>query len=63
MSGESPCPFCGFDTPIALDKMEGTTHYVHCPECGASGPERLSLNAAIEAWENAPRQTTLPRRK
>ena len=49
-----PCPFCG-GHHVGL---EGSTcdaaWFIMC-DCGAMGPERDSEQAAISAWNNAPR--------
>lgn len=50
MSELLPCPFCAAAPPIHIDANEYIGYYIHCPMCGACGPEVLTLDEAIAAW-------------
>lgn len=42
-----PCPFCGGTNAYYIYAPDC---WVRCPDCGANGPERSSIEQAIEAW-------------
>lgn len=45
------CPFCGNEADINMSERS-KTYYLSCmgAECGATGPERISMDEAIVAW-------------
>ena len=49
-----PCPFCGSTQPKVSNDADLHDHvpswYVLCSHCGCKGPEHLTLDDAIEAW-------------
>jgi Lar family restriction alleviation protein len=53
-----PCPFCGHKSP-ELESDERNSEgdlwwYVACPECGTSGPYRITSKEATESWNTRP---------
>lgn len=60
----APCPFCksiyagGFVGVPPLKDPDGNwtgRRAVHCPECEAHGPVRLTDDEAVEAWNQCHR--------
>lgn len=52
----SNCPFCGFEYPnIETDHIDthSQKYRVHCPCCGAYGPDNDRLFLAVLQWNNA----------
>lgn len=53
-----PCPWCGFSQcdvgrvtrSNSYNRMIRITRMVFCVICGAQGPERKTVSAAIKAW-------------
>ena len=47
-----PCPFCGGDKLILLDKPLHGWFYVICTDidCSAEGPVDLGKSGAVEKW-------------
>lgn len=55
-----PCPFCG--EPVREDNIGHTPrsrgvlpkywHYVHCGNCGATGPRGLTGTEARDEWND-----------
>lgn len=43
-----PCPFCGHLTPIEVQSFSaifaGWLAHIHCPDCGANGPESMPMS-------------------
>ena len=53
-----PCPFCGKGNATTMQKIgRDTWSVIACEECGTRGPECLSDDDAVDAW-NHRTQTT-----
>ena len=48
-----PCPFCGRNDSISIDKYKSGGewwHFVECKECMANGPVGKTEQDAADAW-------------
>lgn len=45
-----PCPFCGEDEVVVLDRDIASTYRVFCGGCAASGAPHLDRATAIKRW-------------
>ena len=52
-----PCPFCGFVATLDLWPRTHSMWYIKCNHCGAQGPDDLSRENAINAWNTRPEKT------
>ena len=46
----APCPFCNASDEMIMVLQEGSYICVGCIECNAKGPDKNTVDAAIEAW-------------
>ncbi len=58
-----PCPFCGRDDSISIDKYQYGDewwHFVECEECMAKGPVGKTEQDAADAWNERAMPLTMP---
>lgn len=46
------CPFCAESSGVEVDDVTTETYAVCCDNCGATGPQALSEDDAIECWNS-----------
>ena len=47
-----PCPFCKEDDYQVFDREHGTI-YIECNNCRARGPDELTYQYAVNAWNKS----------
>lgn len=55
MAELKPCAFCGSKTGLYVEDHEEGYHtffHVHCICCDAYGPDEITEQKAIDAWNN-----------